>query len=100
MNIVEYALEQIKDEVLPVDRKPGVEELLIIREIAEKNAQTMPGGLDGNLIFEIVGLAYDFGYWQGWKHCEVERPGFEDFTDDAMTGPEEPTDRQEGRAES
>lgn len=100
MNIVEYALEQIKDGVLPVDRKPGVEELLIIREIAEKNAQTMPGGLDGNLIFEIVGLAYDFGYWQGWKHCEVERPGFEDFTDDVMTGPEEPTDRQEGRAES
>ena len=49
MNIVEYALEQIKDGVLPVDRKPGVEELLIIREIAEKNAQTMPGGLDGNL---------------------------------------------------
>ena len=78
MNIVEYALEQIKDGVLPVDRKPGVEELLIIREIAEKNAQTMPGGLDGNLIFEIVGLAYDFGYWQGWKHCEVEHPVFVD----------------------
>lgn len=100
MNIVEYALEQIKDGVLPVDRKPGVEELLIIREIAEKNAQVMPGGLDGNLIFEIIGLAYDFGYWQGWKHCEVERPEIADPADDAETGPEEPTDRQEGRAQS
>lgn len=100
MNIVEYALEEIKDGVLPVNRSMACYEMTTIREIAEKNAQAMPGGLDGNLIFEIIGLAYDFGYWQGWRHCEVERPEIADPAEDAIAGPEEPTDRQEGRAES
>ena len=92
MNIVEYALEQIKDEVLPVNRELVVDELLIIREIAEKKAQTMPGGINGNLIFAVVGIAYNYGYWQGWKHCEVERPDLNDI----MSG-NDPEDQAEGR---
>ena len=79
MNIVEYALEQIKSDARPVNRQINGYEINVLREIAEKKAGTMPGGIDGNLVFEAIGIAFDFGYWQGWKHCEVERPDIEDF---------------------
>lgn len=79
MNTIEYALEQIKDEMLPVNRTLGCYEMTVIREIAEKSARSMPGGLNGNLIFEVIGIAYNYGYWQGWKHCEVERPDLNDI---------------------
>lgn len=92
MNTIEYALEQIKDEVLPVNRTLGCYEMTVIREIAEKSARSMPGGLNGNLIFEVIGIAYNYGYWQGWKHCEVERPDLNDI----MSGndPEDQTERR------
>ena len=67
MNIVEYALEQVKDGVLPVSRP---------LECYEMTA-------NGNLIFELIGLAYDFGFWQGWNHCRAELPGFEAIAIDA-----------------
>lgn len=92
MNMINYALEQIKDEVLPVNRTLGCYEMTVIREIAEKSARSMPGGLNGNLIFEVIGIAYNYGYWQGWKHCEVERPDLNDI----MSGndPEDQTERR------
>ncbi len=92
MNLIEYATEQIKYEVLPVNRILCCHEMTTIREMAEKIAQTMPGGLEGNLIFEVIGIAYNYGYWQGWKHCEVERPDLNDI----MSG-NDPEDQAEGR---
>ena len=83
MNIVEYALEQVRDEVLPVSRPLECYEMTTIREIAEKNAEAMPGGANGNLIFELIGLAYDFGFWQGWNHCRAELPGLDQIASDA-----------------
>ena len=90
MNTIEYALEQIKDEVLPVNRTLGCYEMTVIREIAEKSARSMPGGLNGNLIFEVIAIAYNYGYWQGWKHCEVERPDLNDI----MPGNDDQTERR------
>ena len=88
MNLIEYATEQIKDKVLPVNRIINCYEMTTIREMAEKSAQAMPGGLDGNLIFEIIGIAYNYGYWQGWMHCEVEKPDLDDVD------PEDQTERR------
>lgn len=92
MNIVEHALEQVKDGVLPVTRHLNCYELSVLREIAEKTAASMPGGLDGNLVFEAIGKAYAYGFWQGWKHCEVERPEFEEFDADEDPADEDPAD--------
>ena len=84
MNTVEYALEQIKSGALPVDRNMSAYEITVLREIAEKKAKTMPGGVNENLVFAALGVAFDFGFWQGWKHCEVERPDIEDFDGDEL----------------
>lgn len=89
MNIVEYALEQVKDGALPVTRQLNCYELRVLREIAEKTAASMPGGLDGNLVFEAICKAYDYGFYQGWRHCEAERPEIEAFDAD-----EDPADRE------
>lgn len=72
MNIVEYALLSIKEDIIPVNRPMSAYELSSIREIAAKAAAKMPGGVNGNLIFEAVSIAYRFGFWAGWKHCEAE----------------------------
>lgn len=82
MNLIEYAIGQINDEVLPVNRILDCYEMTTIREMAEKSAQNMPGGIKGNLIFEVVVIAYSYGYWQGWRHCEVERPDLDDVDSD------------------
>lgn len=82
MNLIEYAIGQINDEVLAVNRILDCYEMTTIREMAEKSAQTMPGGIKGNLIFEVIAIAYNYGYWQGWRHCEVERPDLDDVDSD------------------
>ena len=78
MNIIEYALEEIKDDVLPVNRKLNCYEIVALREIASELAKKAPGNIADNIILEAIGAAYDYGYWQGWKHCEVEHPVFVD----------------------
>lgn len=72
MNIVEYALFAIKEEIIPVNRAMSCYEVSSIREFAAKAAAKMPGGVNGNLIFEAISIAYRFGFWMGWKHCEAE----------------------------
>ena len=82
MNIVEYALEQVKDGALPVERNINCYEMSVLKKISEEVAQKMPGGLEGNLIFQAIGYAYNYGFWQGWKHCEVERPEIDEIAVD------------------
>ena len=89
MNIVEYALEQIKDGALPVTRHINCHELAVIHEIAKEAAKKMPGGVDGNIVFDAIGAAYDYGFYQGWRHCEAERPEIEAFEVD-----EDPADSE------
>ena len=87
MNIVEYALDQIRDETLPVKRNINCYEINVIRETAKKLAEKMPGGLEDNLVIMAIGAAYDYGFWQGWNHCEAERPELYDFdVDEASDG--------------
>lgn len=78
MNKVKWAL-QIMDDELPVKRELNSFEVNEIYETAKKKAETLPGGLEGNLVILAIEAAYNYGFWQGWKHCEVERPEFEDF---------------------
>ena len=83
MNIVEYALFAIKEEIIPVNRAMSCYEMSMIREIAAKSAAKMPGGKSGNLIFEAIGAAYRFGYYMGWQHCEAEHPELDFDADQA-----------------
>ena len=88
MNIVEYALFAIKEEIIPVNRAMSCYEMSSIREIAAKAAAKRPGGMNGNLIFEAISIAYRFGFWMGWKHCEAESLEFDfdaDQTDEDLT---------------
>lgn len=84
MNIVEYALEQVDNEAFPVDRKINAFEINEIRRIAEEKAKGMPGSTEGNIAFALIGEAFKYGFWHGWKHCEVERPDIEDFDSDDL----------------
>lgn len=89
MNIVEYALEQVKDGVLPVSRPINCHELTVIHEIAKEAAKNMPGGIEENIVYDAIGAAYNYGFWQGWKHCEAERPDLDEISFD-----EDPADRE------
>ena len=83
MNIVEYALFAIKEEIIPVNRAMSCYEMSSIREFAAKAAAKRPGGVNGNLIFEAISIAYRFGFWMGWKHCEAESMEFDFDVDQA-----------------
>ena len=82
MNIVKYALEQVDNEAFPVDRKINAFEINEIRRIAEEKAKGMPGSTESNIAFTLIGEAFKYGFWQGWKHCEAERPEYEDIEDE------------------
>lgn len=84
MNKVKWAL-QIMDDELPVQRNLNSFEVNEIYETAKKKAKTLPGGFEGNLVILAIEAAYNYGFWQGWKHCEVERPEFEDSDVDEET---------------
>ena len=83
MNKVKWAL-QIMDDELPVQRNLNCFEVNEIHETAKKKAKTLPGGLEGNLVILAIEAAYKYGFWQGWKHCEVERPEFDDEEPDSF----------------
>ena len=86
MNVVKYALEQIDDRALPVSRDLNAFEINELREIAEKRAKSLPGNVEENIAFELIKEAFGFGFWQGWKHCEAERPSYEDIDDEEIGG--------------
>ena len=50
VNIIEYALEEIKDDVLPVNRKLNCYEIVALREIASELAKKAPGNIADNII--------------------------------------------------
>lgn len=79
MNIVEYALDQIRDKALPVERDINCYEINVIKKTAKELAEKMPGGLEGNLLIMAIGAAYKYGFWQGWNHCKVDRPELYDL---------------------
>ena len=86
MNMVEYALEQVDNEAFPVDRKINAFEINELRRIAEEKAKGMPGSTESNIAFALIGEAFKYGFWQGWKHCKAELPDLDDLYDEEVSG--------------
>lgn len=74
MNRIENIIGLIKDDALPARRSLYVQEVLKIREMAMKPAEK-DKGKEAELresILEAIDIAYNYGFWMGWKYCEAE----------------------------
>ena len=70
MENVEAAIIEVNDDVLPVTRGLTLSEFQKIKEMSQETA-----GKDGaDLLINAINNAYKYGFWLGWRHCEVEMP--------------------------
>ena len=70
MNNVEQALRSI-DGVLSVKRELSSDEIANIYDIAKGKATAFIE-TEKDIMFRAIKTAFDYGYWQGWKHCAEE----------------------------
>ena len=74
MNRIENIVGLVKDDALPARRAIYVDEVLQIRELAMKPAETNKGKEIElrEAILAAIDIAYNYGFWMGWKYCEAE----------------------------
>lgn len=74
MNRIENIVGLIKDDALPARRELYVNEVLQIRELAMEPAEKNNGKESESRvsILEAIDIAYNYGFWMGWKYCEAE----------------------------
>ena len=69
MGIVKKAIEEIDSDVLRVKRDLLFIDIYEIKELLEKDKTT---GTETDPLSLALEKAYKFGFWMGYRHCEVD----------------------------
>ena len=74
MGNVIAAIIEINDEVLPVTRGLMFGEFQEIRDLSKQQCKAAGDHNNADLLINAICNAYKFGFWLGWRHCEIEMP--------------------------
>lgn len=69
MSRIKEIITEIDDDVLPVTRPILADEIQEIRDLSNAETSDNP---NMDMLINAIGIAYNYGFWLGWRHCETE----------------------------